>query len=71
MLCVQRYVELFRSTKGEMMTAVQQKMYGMYPAANSYSQYGAGGQVPTITHIMGGADWMTGYVPRSSCQTVI
>lgn len=34
-----RYVELFRSTKGEMMTAVQQKMYGMYPAAG-YGQFG-------------------------------
>ena len=51
--CVQRYVELFRSTKGEMMTAVQQKMYGMYPAANSYSQYGAGGQVTLPRHVEG------------------
>eukprot|EP00271_Cylindrocystis_brebissonii_P015820 TRINITY_DN38855_c0_g1_i1.p1 TRINITY_DN38855_c0_g1~~TRINITY_DN38855_c0_g1_i1.p1 ORF type:complete len:464 (-),score=107.18 TRINITY_DN38855_c0_g1_i1:590-1981(-) len=36
-----RYVELFRSTKGEMMTAVQQKMYGVYPGAGGgYNQFG-------------------------------
>eukprot|EP00245_Coleochaete_scutata_P014153 TRINITY_DN5962_c0_g1_i1.p1 TRINITY_DN5962_c0_g1~~TRINITY_DN5962_c0_g1_i1.p1 ORF type:complete len:458 (-),score=101.37 TRINITY_DN5962_c0_g1_i1:1011-2384(-) len=35
-----RYVELFRSTKGEMMTAIQQRMYGgmMMGAGTMYSQ---------------------------------
>jgi hypothetical protein len=39
---VQRYVELFRSTKGEMMTAVQQRMYGMFSGAGGFSQFGVG-----------------------------
>ena len=38
----QRYVELFRSTKGEMMTAVQQRMYGMFSGAGGFSQFGVG-----------------------------
>ncbi|KAG0623825.1 hypothetical protein M758_3G204800 [Ceratodon purpureus] len=37
-----RYVELFRSTKGEMMTAVQQRMYGMFSGAGGFSQFGVG-----------------------------
>lgn len=43
-LCLiqQRYVELFRSTKGEMMTAVQQRMYGMFSGAGGFSQFGVG-----------------------------
>lgn len=37
----QRYVELFRSTKGEMMTAVQQRMYGgMFSGVGGFSQFG-------------------------------
>ncbi|KAJ7571157.1 hypothetical protein O6H91_01G152400 [Diphasiastrum complanatum] len=36
-----RYVELFRSTKGEMMTAVQQRVYGMFSSIGGFSQFGA------------------------------
>jgi hypothetical protein len=35
-------VELFRSTKGEMMTAVQQRMYGMFSGVGGFSQFGVG-----------------------------
>ncbi|CAI5479761.1 unnamed protein product [Closterium sp. Yama58-4] len=31
-----RYVELFRSTKGEMMAAVQQRMYSMFPPVPAF-----------------------------------
>jgi hypothetical protein len=44
----QRYVELFRSTKGEMMTAVQQRMYGMFSGVGGFSQFGAVSQVSWI-----------------------
>jgi hypothetical protein len=43
-----RYVELFRSTKGEMMTAVQQRMYGMFSGVGGFSQFGAVSQVSCI-----------------------
>lgn len=35
-----RYVELFRSTKGEMMSVVKQQMYGVSSRMESYSSYG-------------------------------
>ncbi|KAJ7571163.1 hypothetical protein O6H91_01G152400 [Diphasiastrum complanatum] len=41
-----RYVELFRSTKGEMMTAVQQRVYGMFSSIGGFSQFGALAQLP-------------------------
>jgi hypothetical protein len=41
-------VELFRSTKGEMMTAVQQRMYGMFSGVGGFSQFGAVSQVSCI-----------------------
>eukprot|EP00850_Spirogloea_muscicola_P011829 SM000075S21918 [mRNA] locus=s75:21796:24659:+ [translate_table: standard] len=39
-----RYVELFRSTKGEMMNAVQQRMYGMYAGVGGGGTVGLGMQ---------------------------
>ncbi|KAL2634576.1 hypothetical protein R1flu_006055 [Riccia fluitans] len=48
-----RYVELFRSTKGEMMTAVQQRMYGMFSGAGGFSQFGAVSQVSQMPGMMG------------------
>uniref|UniRef100_A0A7I4A7R3 RRM domain-containing protein n=1 Tax=Physcomitrium patens TaxID=3218 RepID=A0A7I4A7R3_PHYPA len=47
-----RYVELFRSTKGEMMTAVQQRMYGMFSGAGGFSQFGVG-QIPGMMGAFG------------------
>eukprot|EP00249_Psilotum_nudum_P017256 c26237_g1_i1 orf=591-1967(-) len=45
-----RYVELFRSTKGEMMTAVQQRMYGMFPGFGAFSNFG---QIPGMMGAFG------------------
>eukprot|EP00850_Spirogloea_muscicola_P012074 SM000077S21548 [mRNA] locus=s77:144588:147856:+ [translate_table: standard] len=54
-----RYVELFRSTKGEMMNAVQQRMYGMYAGI------GGGGSVGGIAG-MGMGMGMGGAVPNAA-----
>eukprot|EP00850_Spirogloea_muscicola_P020959 SM000232S07929 [mRNA] locus=s232:68983:72248:- [translate_table: standard] len=54
-----RYVELFRSTKGEMMNAVQQRMYGMYAGV------GGGGSVGGIAG-MGMGMGMGGAVPNAA-----
>ncbi|KAG6551429.1 hypothetical protein Mapa_007075 [Marchantia paleacea] len=48
-----RYVELFRSTKGEMMTAVQQRMYGMFSGVGGFSQFGAVSQIPGMMGAFG------------------
>eukprot|EP00250_Pteridium_aquilinum_P033242 c5358_g1_i1 orf=678-2033(-) len=37
-----RYVELFRSTKGEMTTAMRQRMYGASSRLGGFSNYGSG-----------------------------
>ncbi|CAM6102293.1 unnamed protein product [Calypogeia fissa] len=48
-----RYVELFRSTKGEMMTAVQQRMYGgMFSGVGGFSQFGVN-QIPGMMGAFG------------------
>lgn len=38
---MQRYVELFRSNKGEMMAAVNQRMYGMFGGGAASAGMGA------------------------------
>ncbi|KAH9557410.1 hypothetical protein CY35_07G083300 [Sphagnum magellanicum] len=48
-----RYVELFRSTKGEMMTAVQQRMYGMFSGVGGFTQFGAVSQIPGMMGAFG------------------
>lgn len=39
-----RYVDLYRCTKGDMMTAIQQRMYGLFAGLESSSNHGLGGQ---------------------------
>lgn len=58
----QRYVELFRSTKGEMMTAVQQRMYGMFSGAGGFSQFGVG-QVREIYRV-----WICSWIVDQGCE---
>lgn len=48
-----RYVELFRSTKAEMMTAVRHWMYGVSSRPGGFSSYGAGGQMPEMMGALG------------------
>lgn len=48
-----RYVELFFSTKGEMMTAIQQRMYGLFAGLEDFSYYGSTGQGPESAEALG------------------
>lgn len=48
-----RYVELFRSTKGEMITTVRQRMYGLSPRLGGFSNYGSVGQMPGMMGTLG------------------
>ncbi len=47
-------MELFRSTKGEMMTAVQQRMYGMFSGVGGFTQFGA------VSQVLHGFEYMSG-----------
>ncbi len=45
------YVELFQSTKGEMITALQQRIYGMLLGVGGFSQFGSPNQVKNNNNI--------------------
>jgi hypothetical protein len=45
----QRYIELFKSSKGEMMTAMRQRTCGLAPRLDSYSMYSSVGQVSSVS----------------------
>lgn len=47
-LIEQRYVELFKSSKGEMMMAMRQRTSGLTPHLDNYSMYGSIGQVGLV-----------------------
>jgi hypothetical protein len=45
------YVELFQSTKGEMITALQQRIYGMLLGVGGFCQFGSPNQVKNNNNI--------------------
>jgi hypothetical protein len=45
------YVELFQSTKGEMITALQERIYGMLLGVGGFSQFGSPNQVKNNNNI--------------------
>ncbi|CAK9218604.1 unnamed protein product [Sphagnum troendelagicum] len=57
------YVELFQSTKGEMTTALQQRIYGMLLGVGGFSQFGSPNQVAS------GAFGMTGLLAPQTPHT--